>query len=37
LLVIDDFARHAGHSDILVEQINDMHQEVSSRSPDTPA
>ncbi len=31
LLVIDDFARHAGHSDILVEQINDMQQQASSR------
>lgn len=24
LLMIDEFARHAGHGDILVEQINDM-------------
>jgi hypothetical protein len=24
LLMIEEFARHAGHSDILVEQINDM-------------
>ncbi len=37
LLIIDDFARHTGHSDILVEQINDMHHEVSSRSPERPA
>ncbi len=31
LAMIEEFARHAGHGDILVEQINDMHQEMSSR------
>ncbi len=30
LAMIEEFARHAGHVDILVE-LNDMHQEMSSR------